>query len=260
MNTYKVTAIYFSPTGTSEKGVKAIAKVLDTEFKSIDMTMVEAGIQEQEFDENDLVVFGAPVYGGRLFTKSGSALKQMKGNKTPCVITVTYGNRNYDDALLEMSDIAKEQGFIPIAGAALIGEHTFGEIELGRPNEADMKEDTAFADKIQEKLHTFSMGKIVGAIAMPGQYPYKDGGAGGGFRPSTLDTCVECGMCAKRCPMQAIDSEDVSKVDHEKCISCFRCIKSCPVQAKVCDNPEYITFAEGFTKRLSERRENEYFI
>lgn len=264
MKDYKVSAVYYSPTRTSKKGVEAIAGTLSTQFTSMDVTMINNEVGQVEYDATDVVVFGAPVYGGRLYRGSLEAFTKLKGHNTPCVVTVTYGNRHYDDALLELADLVQEQGFVPIAGAALIGEHTFGEIQMGRPNEVDVEEDKQFSNEIKhyiEEKEIDADGKMEWkTIQLPGNIPYKEGGSGGGFRPSTLDTCVDCGLCAKRCPMQAIDYADVSKINNDTCISCFRCIKSCPVQAKVCDSEAYITFAEGFTKRLAERRENEYFL
>ncbi len=256
MKDYKVSAIYYSPTRTSKKGVEAIASGLAEQFTSIDVTMIGSVPSQVEFDDTDVVVFGAPVYGGRLYTGSVEAFKKFKGHNTPCVVTVTYGNRHYDDALLELANLVTGLGFVPIAGAALIGEHTFGEIQVGRPNEADIAEDVEFSAKIKKCIGDREWKKV----ELPGNTPYKEGGSGGGFRPSTLETCVKCGLCAKMCPVRAINYSDVRQINNDVCISCFRCIKFCPVQAKVCDNESYMTFAEGFTQRLSERRENEYFL
>lgn len=250
----KVTAVYFSPTRTSKKGVEEIAKTLNPKYESLDLTIVGKIPEKTTFEQQEFVVFGAPSYGGRLFKGSVEAFKTLAGNQTPCVITVTYGNRHYDDTLLELSDLVTSLGFIPVAAAALIGEHTFGEVQVGRPNEADLAEDEAFAKEIMDRLEEIK------PVVVPGNFPYKDGGNGGGFRPSTLESCVQCGLCAKNCPMQAIDYQDVCSIDHDKCIACFRCIKSCPVQAKVCNSDAYLSFAEGFTKRLAPRRENEYFL
>lgn len=76
----------------------------------------------------------------------------MKGSGTPCIVTVTYGNRHYDDALLEMEDIVREAGFVPFAAAALVAQHTYGEIQVGRPSAADLAEDRAFAAGPQPSL------------------------------------------------------------------------------------------------------------
>ncbi len=61
--------------------------------------------------ENDLLIVGMPVYAGRIPAIAIDALNKFKGNKTPAVIVCVYGNRDYDDALLELKDIVQNNGF-----------------------------------------------------------------------------------------------------------------------------------------------------
>ncbi len=42
--------------------------------------------------------------------------------------------------------------------------------------------------------------------------------------------CTDCGICRKRCPMQAID-EDAHKTFHQECIVCETCVRVCPENA-----------------------------
>lgn len=252
-----IAAIFFSPTGTSKKGAEAIAQILQNDAESIDMTLNKE-YKKRSFSENDVIVFGAPVYSGRMFKGVKDRLAAIEGNNTPCIVTVTYGNRDYDDALLELSDMVKAKGFIPIAGAALIGEHTYGKIQVGRPDGEDIKEDRVFAQKIMAKLSAGDRSEVV----FPGNIEYKnsEGSAGGKFRPLTNDNCTNCGLCAEQCPENAIDKGDYNQIDDDKCIACFRCIRICPVQAKHMETPEYMTFAAEFTKKLAQPRINEYFM
>lgn len=254
MENKNVYGIYFSPTETSKKGVLTIAKEFSSTVNEIDVTKLSSKLSKTDFNENDIVVFGAPVYCGRLYEGFVDKLKEFTGKATPCIITVTYGNRDFDDALLEMYDVVIERGFIPFAGCALVAQHTYGKIAIGRPNQEDIKEDIEFANKAKEFINS---GK---ELKVSGNRPYKDGGDGH-FTP-LVDTekCTNCGYCAKECPVDAIDMVRSFNTDSDKCISCFRCIKVCPKGARNMNTEQYINWAKDFTQKLSVPQKNIYFL
>ena len=249
----KVAAIYFSATGNTEKSVKSLAEGAVSALGFAGVEAVDITCQPEpsfrEFGPEDFVVFGMPVYAGRLPLAVKDRLLAFRGNGTPCIVAVSYGNRHYEDALLELADMAKEQGFVVKGGAALIGRHTYGEIQVERPDADDLAACRAFGAEAALR------GGEVPAI--PGNRPYREGLLRGRFHPLTSESCVQCGICVRGCPMQAI-GEDCLTVG-EACISCFRCIRRCPKGAKNMDVPAYVEFAAMFTEKLKERRENEFF-
>ena len=246
----KTTAVYFSPTGNTKKSVEAMAAALDEKFSTLDLTLYENSNETRSFGPDETVIFGMPVYAGRIPMVAAPRMDGLKGNQTPCILVVTYGNRHYEDALVEMEDFAKSHGFVVKGAAALVGRHTYGEIQVTRPDAADLAADADFAKKAaaQDKLHS----------VIPGNRPYKDAIPGGKFKPLTSESCVGCGICRDNCPVNAIGEN--FHVNPEICISCFRCIRNCPVHAKNMDVEVYHAFAEGFSERLAQRRENEYFL
>lgn len=252
----KVTAIYFSPTGNTKKSVEAMAKAVSSIYNVIDLTAPANKAVEYQFGPDDIVIFGMPVYAGRIPMAAAPRLNCLKGTNTPCILVATYGNRHYEDALVEMEDIAKANGFVVKGAAALIGRHTYGEIQVDRPNAEDLAACEEFAKNIisSEQFTT----AVQALITIPGNRPYRDGIPGGSHKPLTADSCVGCGVCKEGCPVEAIG--DDFKVNPEICIACFRCIRNCPVGAKNMDTEAYHTFAAAFTAKLAERRENEFFV
>jgi protein involved in ribonucleotide reduction len=164
----KITKIYFSPTGNTKKSVDAMAAAIGSEFQDYDVT-VERDTAQHVFAPTDFAIIGAPVYGGRIPKVAAARFARFQGNQTPCIVVVTYGNRHYDDALLELSDLAAAQGFVVRGAAALVGRHTFGEVQVDRPDSNDLAADEAFARKAAENQNT-------GNLAISGNRPYKEGG------------------------------------------------------------------------------------
>lgn len=243
--------VYFSATDNTKVSVHEMAvTIAQEETEVIDVTSGLDSLANKTFDADDVVVVGMPVYGGRCPKIAMERLTGIRGNQTPCIVAVTYGNRDYDDALLELCDFMKGQGFLVKGAAALIGKHTFGEIQVTRPDEADLKACRTFAMKAIDNDNE--------EIVVKGNRPYKDGGDGAKFKPSTTDACVQCGLCVRKCSAHAIDAD--CKTISDTCISCFRCIKVCPMGAKQMKSEAYDEFAVSFTVRLSKRLENEFFL
>ena len=62
----KITAMYWSATGTTQKVVRAIAQELDAQYETFDFTLPAARAQGKAFGPDDVVVFSTPVYAGRV--------------------------------------------------------------------------------------------------------------------------------------------------------------------------------------------------
>lgn len=249
MQVNKTWAVYFSPTDNSRKYAVAAAEAIDQNMESADITVMPL---DMEFKEDDFVVFAAPVYAGRIPNVARERFERFKGNNTPCILIATYGNREFDDALLEMADMFSEQGFVIKGAAGVIGRHTYGEIQVDRPNVKDLEECRDFALKV------FQSDKSWPELEIPGNRPYRDGMTKGSHHPTINDNCIKCGLCVRACPVGAI-AEDCEGVSDE-CISCFRCIRNCPVSGKEIVTEAYIKFAADFTEKLKERKENRFFF
>ena len=175
---------------------------------------------------------------------------------------MVYGNRDYEDALLELSDLLKEKGFVPVAAAAFIGEHSFSRPEMpvaaGRPDEEDLRKAMAFGLQIREYLSHVSDASLVPPLEVKGQRPYKQKGKHNPQAPVVeADLCTQCGYCEAICPVGAITLVDDGTVsDPQKCIKCCACVKECPQGARSFDSP----FTPWLFEHCQARREPEIFM
>lgn len=255
----KVTAVFFSPTGGTKTYVMEIAKRLSEEVSVIDLTVPENRSKEYTFGSDDVVLFGAPVYAGRLPQIEGGIFDWVKGCQTPAIFNVSYGNREFDDALLEEMEICETNGFVGIAAGAWLAPHTFSDrIAAGRPDESDKKAVEEFAGKIREILECGNWTK--GDLKVPGNHPYRDTMTMP-FCPAGDETCTECKKCAAVCPVQAVSEENPRITDAQKCIACLACVKQCPEHSRKVSGPQFDALRERLEKNLlAVRKEPEIFM
>lgn len=276
--------MYFSGTGTTERIVTEVAdKIAADGFRRAeDINFTPAGARKEsyEFGPEDIVVFGVPVIAGRvpnvlLKFLNGSAgddlAASIKGGGALAVPVVLYGNRNYDDALIELRDILRQQGFNPVAAGAFIGEHSFSKtLAAGRPDREDMEKADAFAKAVAAKIAKLG-DELPEIIQVKGETPIRDY-----YKPRDrhgrhinilkvkpkLDAsrCSGCGKCVEACPMGSIKPEEPGIVQGI-CIKCCGCEKKCPEGALYFDDPGYIYHKEELEYLYGEiRREPELFI
>lgn len=271
----KVWGMYFTGTGTTEKVVthigKKIAEKLGVEYEDYDFTLPKVRKVEKSFTEEDLVVFGTPVIAGRVPNLLLKYLDTLKGNGALAVPVVLYGNRNFDDTLIELRNILKDKGMKPIAGGAFIGEHSFSKIlGAGRPDAKDMEIASTFAENIFEKVtgKDFDPEKLIEVKGeTPIRFYYQPRDSKGNsidirkVKPKTnMELCNKCGLCASICPLGSINPEDPSDV-FGICMKCCACVKRCPNGAKYYDDENYLYHQHELEAQYASiRREPELFL
>lgn len=192
-------------------------------------------------------------------------LRRLKANDTPAILVVVYGNRAFEDALLELSDLSPQAGFRPVAGGAFIGEHSYSTSENptahGRPDAGDLWKAAEFGAEIGEKMTGINSPFDIEPLNVPGNHPYRDGwDPGEPMSPLTEeDNCIKCGKCAVVCPVAAITMIDEVTTEEEPCIMCCACVKNCPTGARVM-RARMQELSEWLNKNYSERREPETFL
>ena len=301
----KIRAMYFSGTGITAKVATGAAyrmwQELDkTEHKTgvsgatddkidyvkeenINFTPPEAREKKYTFDMDDIVVFATPVIAGRVPNVLLKFLNTLEGGGAMAVPLVVYGNRNFDDALIELRNILEERGFHTVAAAAFIGEHSFSKIlAAGRPDIEDMKTVERFAKLAAEKILSAvreadgdnerleAALKAAGPVKVDGQEPLR-----GYYQPRdrkgnhinilkvkpklNKEKCDGCGICVSLCPMGSISEEEPGLVKGI-CIKCCACVKKCPREALYFDDPGYLYHKEELEAQYMERKEPSLFL
>lgn len=268
-----VWAMYFSGTGTTEKMAtyiaKKIAEHMGTAYKAFDFTKPAARKDKRVFDSDDVVVLGTPVIAGRVPNLLLQYLNTIEGKGALGIPIVLYGNRNFDDALIELRDIMEADGFHTIAGGAFVGEHSFSTtLGRGRPDISDEREADKFVLAICDKV---ASGKLQdGPVEVEGQEPvrpyYTPRDRNGNnidirkVKPKTNENCDNCGLCAELCPLGSIDPKDCTQITGI-CMKCCACVKKCPKNAKYFDDRGYLYHKSELEELYGNRRaENKWFV
>lgn len=265
MNLASVQLVYFSPTHTTERVLEAIAQGMHiAATRRSDLTTPTAEQGSFGVPGEAVAILGAPVYSGRIPPEAARRLRRVRGSLTPAVPVVVYGNRAYEDALLELCDLVTECGFVPVAAGAFIGEHSFSTeavpLAHGRPDTADLQRAAAFGERVRSELEALGALGQVPVLQVPGSRPYREVGAGQAAAPLTCETaCTRCGSCASVCPTGAVTVTDAVSTDPEMCILCNACVKSCPSGARMLQ-VEWVRKAMAWLSRhCAERKEPETY-
>lgn len=251
----KIHQIIFSPTGGTQRANEILCQGMDKECVVTDLCVKAADIRLPNIQEDDLAVIAMPVFAGRVPALAVERLRMVNPNSAKCVVVAVFGNRAYDDALLEMQGVATEMGFRVIAAVAAVAEHSIiRKYGKGRPDADDEQTLRQFGAEIMRKAEAIDCAMP----PVPGNRPYKKGGKVP--HPKGRRGCNRCGVCANQCPTDAIPLSDPKTVDSAKCISCMKCVSVCPKGARGIGAVMNFLATQGLKKVCATRKENELYL
>ncbi len=252
----RVYTMSFSPTGGTKKILDILAEELGTP-EELDFSLPGKNYGMYRFEPGDVCLVGAPCFGGRIPETAIKNFTKTRARDAAAVVVVSYGNRAYEDALLELRKAMEGCGFKVIAAVAAVAEHSImRQYGQGRPDEEDCRDLRAMARDIRRLLLKPDSWKD---FYVPGRFPYKE------YHtipmvPETDKSCRSCGKCAGLCPAGAIPLDNPSATDSGRCISCMRCVKICPEHARSVNKMMLFGASMKLKKACSGRKENQMYL
>lgn len=248
----KISKIYFSPSGSTEKIVNEVAKNFNMNRENYDLL----SFNEQKEFGNELVIIGIPVFNGRIPKLACERLSKMKGHDTKAIVVLNYGNIDYGDALLELTELLKENDFNIVGVATTVSQHShFSELGHNRPDSSDLKKINEFSQKVIEKLESNSKKEIF----VNGYKPYPE------YTKPTFsvncdeEACTECMDCVYTCPEEAISELSPTETNLDDCTRCSTCINVCSENARSFGGADYYQEMEIALMDNLERNEPEFY-
>lgn len=255
MSEYRWVIAHFSPTGTTLKVARAVAKGAGCPVREVDLLTLP---QSETVEENEVLLVAMPVYHARVPAVALKNLAALKGSGQPAVAVVVYGNRAYDNALMELKDSLEENGFRVAGAAAFVGEHSISRsIAAGRPDDRDRELAAGLAVGVMKKLAAGDLSPV----QVPGDQSYRGSDIPASpNRPSAPEGCVGCGTCVRSCPLGVISTEAPAEAGGEECICCLHCVAVCPKQVRRLPDAMVEKVQAWLTQIASEPKQPELFL
>lgn len=252
----KVTEVFFSPGGSGERISGLFCGFAGWEgAERLDLLRLR-DFKGAAFQPGEVAVVAAPVFFGRIPEIFSRKLRDVRGDGTPAIAMVVYGNRDYEDALIELADLLTANGFALYGAGAFVARHSiYPAIAKERPDEEDEKILRAFALQCAEKVKAGSPLEA----SIKGNRPYRPYGRIP-FAPKGNSRCTACGACAETCPVAAIDERTPRLTDKKLCINCTACIHVCPEGARSYGGLLYHLGGMKIKKACSGYRTPEFFV
>ncbi len=230
--------LYFSATGNSKYVTARIAEVIHDEIRAITDCIADNSF----IFKDDRIGIVTPTYFWRLPSIVNDFLKNVEFHTDYLYLVATYGTTPGAIGVLAKEAISNRK-IDALYSVRMVDTYT-PIFDLSTPEKQNAftanteTEIQSIIESINEKHYSKRMihsipAFVVKAIAQP-IYHRK---ARRTSRLSVDEKCIGCGLCAKKCPVQAIQMQNGKPVwVKEKCVMCLCCLHRCPKFAIQCGN------------------------
>lgn len=252
----KVFEMTFSPTGGTARVARALTQDWLLPVTKVDLTSPDFNCTDLALEKGDLCVIAVPSYGGRVPATAAARIAQLKGRGAMAVLVAVYGNREIEDTLVELQDLADAANFRTIAGIRAVAEHSIvRQFGAGRPDAEDCAQLSRFADQIM----MIARSNTLVTPSFPGSRPYKPF-PGMAAKPAVNENCDNCGLCSTVCPVGAIPTDAPSTLNPDACITCMRCVSICPKEARQLPEAVLAGLSQKLAAVCGERKANKLYL
>ncbi len=233
---------YYSGSGNTKLAIEYLRKKITVgEFELLDITKKSI----PDFSKYDIAGFATFAdFGGPPQLMYDFIKKVKKQKNKPAFVFNTYGFISVH-TLKQLGELVTSNGFNVILGFSLHTPENYPPMRNNKmafdnaPKPKELRNFDSFINELEEKMKSVKSGQQLEpqklksgfmGLVFP-KFPRTQSKKDFGIQQVQNELCVECGICKKVCPYDAVELNPKPIFDHKKCHGCWACYNHCSKKA-----------------------------